>query len=682
MMSTIEYRLYIDESGEFDDRNLSASKNPSLVGGLLCGGALTGDVLELLVTHNIHGCEKYIQAEYLPLLRKLREMGGQFVIFENSERIHVIDGDVTYINIISEGLVRLMRELAADHPGDALRLSVLIANRVNVDRKQRTGITILIDPEDYRARLEEKLVLAMGRAGVTGVAYDLNFASARRDKKLMLADIVCNTYLTRKAKGKFTKEERELIAGLYEGMRIYPVFENATVGYLNRLLIDRRYGEMAYQLCALPSLGAALPLRDKLLRRIGKMSPAERYHLFSGVSSQIAILNSRALYQAGIGFALNYKAYLLDRLPDCGVDAKTVGRWRFDTDFFLLMMYEHIGDTAKCGEYMELCREELKAIPYSLENLDYHYKYRIRELNCLMGRFDFETVLEKCGEMEKLFGSIADVFEMIDGYEGQTSLTRSDLLAKVYGIRMVALMNLGMKKPELLDEALEVSDKAIAEFTYEYDTRRQYQSRSLLHVLRGEGDAALEYLAGSFGDPAVSFEAYIERAYARHEQPDLFAVFHYTNVMLLLKRQGDVRADDMYKALTAHPEFREAERKGLEAREYPYCVILWNISRYLELCGEGEKSKKYFRAALDPVKLDGSRQTYVSFGVSMAAERLLTCMRKHTDEKEARADLVKAVKVFTANPMPQSMADWYGDLSEPNKMNETRLAELSRLYQK
>jgi hypothetical protein len=62
---------------------------------------------------------------------------------------------------------------------------------------------------------------------VTGCTYHVEFKDARSYKQLDFADIVCNTWLTRRRNKKFSSAEQSRIASIYNEQMIYSVFEDA-----------------------------------------------------------------------------------------------------------------------------------------------------------------------------------------------------------------------------------------------------------------------------------------------------------------------------------------------------------------------------------------------------------------------------------------------------------------------
>ena len=105
--------LYLDESGNFEaDGNFR--DNPSLAGGVLAYGQpiTMEDANRICGGQEIHCCEmpaNQFVATAFPILIQLKSLGCDMVIFENRERLEVVDGDTTYLNIISEGVIQLLQ---------------------------------------------------------------------------------------------------------------------------------------------------------------------------------------------------------------------------------------------------------------------------------------------------------------------------------------------------------------------------------------------------------------------------------------------------------------------------------------------------------------------------------------------------------------------------------------------
>src|SRR5699024_4428711 len=135
------------ESGEFkyDDNK---RRNPSLVGGVL---VKRGDITEasaerFIGRKTIHYTELNDGAENMRLLEWVKQNKGEFVVFQNKERVKIIDGDTTYLNVLAEGIIRLLSHLSAVHQDFMLR--ILIATRKNMEIEESE----LIAKKEYEQR--------------------------------------------------------------------------------------------------------------------------------------------------------------------------------------------------------------------------------------------------------------------------------------------------------------------------------------------------------------------------------------------------------------------------------------------------------------------------------------------------------------------------------------------------
>lgn len=194
-MSSKHFELWLDESGDFL-REEDKGKNPSLVGGVLIEKSLgkSLNIPGILGSEYIHSNEiKENFGDYaVGVLQRIVEHSGHLVIFENQERLNIVNSDTTYLNVISEGIIQLLQSLAAEH--GKIHLDILIAVRLDMEKQDlRPGL--IIRPEEYGWRLEERLILGLARRTLAHHkhwGWNINMDSARKNPKLMLADVVCN----------------------------------------------------------------------------------------------------------------------------------------------------------------------------------------------------------------------------------------------------------------------------------------------------------------------------------------------------------------------------------------------------------------------------------------------------------------------------------------------------------
>ena len=82
-------------------------------------------------------------------------------------------------------------------------------------------------------------------------------------------------------------------------------------------------------------------------------------------------------YTDGIWLAENYLQYFLNAFTLSGHIAAVVPFWRFDTYYYILTMYDHVGNTAKCQEYLKKCQENISCVNRSWEHIDYYFGFCI-----------------------------------------------------------------------------------------------------------------------------------------------------------------------------------------------------------------------------------------------------------------------------------------------------------------
>lgn len=683
-MAKYIYNLFLDESGSFGSDNKGLGYNEySLVGGLLCNqNYMTDERANKLLPSRVHCCE-YYNKDYLKVLETLHKDGCHFVVFENREQLRSINSDITYLNVLSEGLVQLLRNIRLENPNDDIALRVTIALR-----KQMSASSGVIKQQEYLSRLKEKIDVEVYKQNLEIGEYRLSFSDARSYKMLDFADIICNTWHTRTRVMKFTEDERKLIQSVYDPKYIYSVFESATIGYLKRLLSEGRYGEAMHEISRLQKITGVTDIRNKIINQIAKGLPAEQKSYFTFMSLQISQYNARRLYHEGIILAENYKKYFLNPMTENPKLSFQIPYWLFDTDFYLLTMYDHIGNVSRCGQYLEECRRNIGSINHSWEHIDYYFKFRIREMNCLIGRFDFEAVAEKADNMISILQSAKELFSMIETYDNTTEELKSELLGKVYGVELEAYINIlcQNKDPnnakDLFNKAKEASDNAIAEFSGPADLHRQYQYRCNLMLAAKQEQEALEYLLKVYDlkpGHKSAFEFFVDRAYGDKNNKDLFAVWHYTNVMLAMMKNDGRTANQMYSALNNSKAFT-TDLLNKNKTGYPWNMIVWNMSRWYRQTASSATADKYFDRAVAITREYPEQVTMYSFSIPMIADLLLQRLNKgETTVVQAEKEMRKVCNEFGKLDIPDTMRAVFVPAAE-EKIDTNVLRRLSNVW--
>ena len=135
--------LFLDESGDFCSDDANWRKHPSIIGGVLSEkGKISHDEASRIIgNRSFHGVNEDAEAK-IGILHALVQIESKFVIFENQERIHVIDDITTYLNVMAEGIVQLLLALSAEY--EKFSLDIFVSTKRN--GPAGSGI---IPPEEY-----------------------------------------------------------------------------------------------------------------------------------------------------------------------------------------------------------------------------------------------------------------------------------------------------------------------------------------------------------------------------------------------------------------------------------------------------------------------------------------------------------------------------------------------------
>ena len=130
------FELWLDESGDFsnDQRKVERNEKPSLVGGLLIENNTFADQEISMILPEAGTYHSVDMKDQLARFRKIderlfRNPANRLVVFSNQECIMILDNNITYLNIISQGILQILKYLNALY-GDVF-LRVVIANRVD-----------------------------------------------------------------------------------------------------------------------------------------------------------------------------------------------------------------------------------------------------------------------------------------------------------------------------------------------------------------------------------------------------------------------------------------------------------------------------------------------------------------------------------------------------------------------
>jgi hypothetical protein len=200
--NNMKLELWLDESGAFNDKK---DGRVSSIGGLLIEkGKLTKEDVskilekqakEMLVNNHLVIPNTIRDELIVTLLRTLKIKKSKFVIFENSNRVEIVNVDKTYFNIFSQGIIQLFEILVKEY-GEKIDLEIIIAARAIMPREGYFSFKSTQD-EDYAERLEEQIALAMAfRPEYLGknITYKISTVSPRNEPRFAVADVISHAW--------------------------------------------------------------------------------------------------------------------------------------------------------------------------------------------------------------------------------------------------------------------------------------------------------------------------------------------------------------------------------------------------------------------------------------------------------------------------------------------------------
>lgn len=133
----MDFELWLDESGDFenDAKAVNAGKKPSLIGGLLVKkGTFSEVAINTVIPESFHATKEknpVIVARKFKSICDIifKDADNRFVVFNNEEKILILDNNLTYQNILIEGIVKLLNWMKIEY--QHFHLDMIIANRVD-----------------------------------------------------------------------------------------------------------------------------------------------------------------------------------------------------------------------------------------------------------------------------------------------------------------------------------------------------------------------------------------------------------------------------------------------------------------------------------------------------------------------------------------------------------------------
>lgn len=614
-----ELELWLDESGEFkyDDNK---SRNPSLVGGVLVKkGDITEATAEKFIGRKtIHYTELNDGTENMRLLEWVKQNKGEFVIFENKERVKIIDGDTTYLNVLAEGIIRLLSHLSAVHQDFMLR--ILIATRKNMEVEESE----LIAKKEYEKRLTEGIIRGLARESLTNKNswdYDVKFGDARDDFRLMLADGVCNTYLTRSGRRKFTDAQRERINQLYNEQYIFSFFEHTGKAKLKRLLAEGNIGEVIFE-CY---LDANKEIKEEFLTlsltNLSALDQSGQKFQLESISHKIATF---------IKFDRNYTyirpillAMQQDLLPRLAEYEITIPTFDLDVILYLYTIYTHEGST-KAIEQDRKFLKKLSDVKDIMSKFEYFNMYKLRRAINEKNMLNIEAAIADTGKAIHVLEEMIALMEVLDDDIGMgTESQKYETLGKAYGTRGQGYMMLIHKDEENFTKAIDDFSNALQHFYLNSDKERQYLYKSQAYAEVGKLNEAISslYKAMFIEQKDDNFQEFLQTLKEKSIAQNIYIYFTYFKIMESAVRYDQLPLADVMNNALARENIHVRQLSRQYKLVHPMEFILWNYATYLFAKGNRRQAHEYIDEAIERSENKGLTIRVIQLG--MYAEKIV-----------------------------------------------------------
>ncbi len=658
------YQLFLDESGGFiEKRNGKSVKKPSIVAGYLaennnCTEEWAKSIFretkdsdsrfEKINIDPFHGLETFnnpnLTAFVTAVLQRMcSNKSIRLIEFKNMKGLDIVNSNVTYLNVLTEGIIQLIIELLVG-TRDKVNLDIIFA--------ERSGIKM----SEYTERLKERLILqlaAFPQQTKTRFSYTIRCGSAKKDNVLMLADAVCSAL--RGFSSFFHAEEKAVIKTLKnrpKGLR-YSVLENKAWQNMEAFLIENRLADFVYHWYVRIDDDIALKEREeefkeKVIEKFKTGSPNFISSQFKLLSQIIDSIVSERKYKAADMVMDHLFDDFFPLLEQAGIEVK---RHLFDLHFYRLTTCTHQGAVALGNREMQICDELLKKIEWSYEDLEYLLSYKLRKVEQQKNAFDFKGALATLTGMEMLLEESLKVISMVNDLGEFTKNIKSIILGKVLGSKVAVESYLLDEMPELKERILLDSEKAIKQFTEQSDIARQYQTRAMAEYKLGNYENAVKALREAAG---VTDDNLMMLVRTFKEKKDEFGLMHYANIMALATAEGLQLGKEMYEAW-------EQENVADLINElevgYPKYVIQWRVATTRCNLGASVKAGLYYRLAMNEALKDINVPTIYAAGLAIQVEYWVNIQGA---EKQLELLKVRCAKFMECN-IPETMRGYFKD---------------------
>jgi len=619
MIERTKYSLYLDESGNFGAGHESGQPiKDCLVGGILIkekdvdneAGVVeslfsswerlfTGEK-ENLRRYLFHATELYqndknpestLNAEVIyHVLRDSKDRLGKFVIFDDQERLKIIDTDATYLNILTEGIIQLLKRLVFS-TGDPVDLTCVIGKRKDTEKETNPGQysegnQFYIARREYVSRINERLTLEKarlrGRDLLNSKIEVAPLKSDKEQKQLIIADHICHFWFThtKAAKYKMSIPETggrivaDVCAEMFDEDYIFPLLDTQENAFLQRLVMDDTLGDALYELCAREMDEKSEDfIFHRVLQQPDDLLEKQLDNLVNYINH---VIQSDRDYELS-GRLISNAEKIAEKLKE---EKRQTSKFDLDLVLLRITILDHQG---KMKEMEDLFQEaEPLAHKYVLQtmNIDYHMMFYNRLAVFQQDKCDYEGSLETCERLEEMIQSFYVALSMDPAFSKEENALHNEQLGKVQGTSVQAYTQLLKRGEDCYEDGKNASDQAISNFTKDSDKARQYQYR-----------AVMEAAAGHYGDAIEWIEKYYKKSWAdflkEANDDDIFGVSNLLDIADDMLRSHDESVREKALSIADVVEKTYLKKQEIDLASYPGRLIYIRLGH---IFGSSEKT--------------------------------------------------------------------------------------------
>lgn len=611
------YYLYLDESGDFDSDLRKKYRNECLVGGILYE---IGDPMSEEKARNIivrawlqenpedrritntdavlrksrHATELEAEKKASLTANVISETSksAQIVVFENYEKTQIGDSVKTYINILVDGVVQLLKRLSVDDEKVTLKV---VAGFKKDTRKEITSSMYegYIDKQECVDMFNERFALmrAKNSGNLRYPRMTFDYADDKRTCQLILCDYICNFRFTRNKpiySEMFTKDKTygEFIGSFYDEDNIFSIKGGTQDEKVENYLIEGGYALALFDICSGVITGKKRC--ERVLKKVAELSDPDRDVVLDSLKNYIHNIVS--------------DHYKLSQAEEVVAGAEEIVSWfeareipvsRFKLDVLLykLTVLDHAGRLEEMAGLWNDCENALRNEIIRSENLEYYFIFYNRYAVYCMDAFDFEKAGEILHNVTGVFTDYKVVLSSLPFMEMDDEVIISDQYARLLGTMAQYQLRMLQRKEEgvTYECIVQTLAESVRNFRWERDRSRQYQIRADLEALCGYYETAMEFLNRGCG------VRHWKEFFQSENIWKTFSLLHLSIFVRFLSRYDENRKEiaEIIKAFRSN-------RKNLDRNgAYPEFIIAANVAEAMEnLLYPASETASMYRIAL------------------------------------------------------------------------------------